>query len=72
MSNRRFTLNLENSFSEVSSMSCGVPQGSILDLLLFLIFVNDMPIAVKRNMLLYAANTCLVFQSKNVKDIERS
>ena len=71
LSNRKFTVNLENSFSEVSSMSCGVPQGSILGPLLFLIYVNDMPMAVKCNLFLYADDTCLVFQSKNVKDIEK-
>ena len=71
LSNRKFTVNLENSFSEVSSISCGVPQGSILGPLLFLIYINDIPMAVKCNLLLYANDTCLVFQSKNVKDIEK-
>ena len=71
LSNRKFTVNLENSFSEVSNISCGVPQGSILGPLLFLIYVNDMPMAVKCNLFLYADDTYLVFQSKNVKDIEK-
>ena len=71
LSNRKFTVNLENSFSEVSSISCGVPQGSILGPLLFLIYVNDMPMAVKCDLFLYADDTCLVFQSKNVKDIKK-
>ena len=67
----KFTVNLEDSISEVSSMSCGVPQGSILGPLLFLIYVNDMPTVVKCNLFLYADETCQVFQSKNVKDIEK-
>ena len=71
LSNRKFTVNLENSFSEVSSISCGVPQGSILGPLLFLIYVNDMPMAVKCDLFLYADDNCLVFQSKNVEDIEK-
>ena len=48
-----------------------MPQGSILGPLLFLIYVNDMPMAVKRDLFLYVDDTCLVFQSKNVKDIEK-
>ena len=71
LSNRKFTVNLENSFSEVSNISCGVPQGSVLGPILLLIYVNDMPMAVKCNLFLYADDTCLVFQSKNVKDIEK-
>ena len=71
LSNRKFTVNLENSFSEVSNISCGVPQGSILGPLLFLIYANDIPIAVKCNLFLYADDTCLVFQNKDVSDIEK-
>ena len=48
-----------------------LPQGSILGLLLCLIYVNDMPMAVKCNQFLYGDETCLVIQSKNVKDIEK-
>ena len=39
--------------------------------LLFLIYVNDIPIAGKCNLFLYADDIYLVFQSKNVKDIEK-
>ena len=71
LSNRKFTVNLENSFSEVSRISCDVPQEPILGPLLFLIYVNDMPMAVKCNFFSYVDETCLVFQSKNVKDIKK-
>ena len=71
LSNGKFTVNLENLFFEVSSISCGVPQGPILGPLLFLIYANDMPIASKSDLFLYVDDTCLVFQSKNVKNIEK-
>ena len=64
-------VNLENPFSEVSNISCIVPQGSIHGPLLFSIYVSDMLMAVKCNLFLYANNTCLVFQSKNVNDVEK-
>ena len=71
LSNRKFTVNLENSFFEVLSILWRMPQGSILGPLLFLIYVNDMLMAVKCDLFLYADDTCLVFQNKNVKDIEK-
>ena len=47
LSNRLFRVNLENCYSDPSNITSGVPQGSILGPLLFLIYVNDMPQAVK-------------------------
>ena len=70
MSNCKVTLNLENSFSEISSI-CSAQPGSILGPLLFLIYINDMMMAVKCSLFLYADDTCLVFQSKNVKNIRK-
>ena len=47
LSNRLFRVNLENGYSDPSSITCGVPQGFILGSLLFLMYVNDIPEAVK-------------------------
>ena len=43
LSERIFLVNIENKLSEFGRTSCGIPHGSILGLLLFLIYVNDMP-----------------------------
>ena len=48
-----------------------MPQVSILDPLLFLIYVNDMLVAVKCNLFLYVDDACLVFQRENVKYIKK-
>ena len=71
LSNRLFRVNLGNCYSDPSNITCGVPQGSILGPLLFLIYVNDMPQAVKSNLFLYADGSCLIFQGKDVIEIEK-
>ena len=71
LSNRSFKVNLGNNFSQHASVSCGVPQGSILGPLLFLIYVNDMSQAVKCHLFLYADDSCLVCQHKDINEIEK-
>ena len=69
--NRTFLVNLGNAFSQPACVSSGVPQGSILGPLLFLIYINDMSQAVKCNLFLYADDTCLVCQHKYINEIEK-
>ncbi len=46
--------------SESVPITCGMPQGSILGPLLFLCYVNDMEMAVKWNLLIYADGSLLL------------
>ena len=68
--NRKFKVKIDKFYSEKGISNCGVPQGSILGPLLFLIYVNDMSQAVKCDLFLYADDSCLLFQDKVVKNIQ--
>ena len=70
LTDREFLVSIENKHSSILKISCGGPQGSIPGPLLFLIYVNDMKQAVSSDLLLYTADSCLVFQHKHVTEIE--
>ena len=70
LSKQKFKIN-STSYSSPPNLICGVPQGSILGPLLFLLFIDDLPQAVVSDSLLYADDTCIVFQHKNVTEIEK-
>ena len=71
LSNRKFFVLLEGVFSEEGLLTCGVPQGSILGPLLFLIYINDLPQALSETAAnLYADDTCIQYQHKNLQQIE--
>ena len=66
---RSFIVNVENHYSAPGDLTCGVPQGSILGPLLFLLYVNDMPQAIKCDLLLYADDSVLIFSHKDLHAI---
>ena len=67
---RHFSVEGANQVSKLANISCGVPEGSILGPLLFLIYVSDMSQAIECNLYLYADNSCLVFKHNSVAEIK--
>ena len=70
LSGRKQVVDVSGTMSSECNITCGVPQGSILGPLLFLIYVNDMPAAVKCKLMLYADDSALLVSGKVVSEIE--
>ena len=59
--------------STVEEINVGVPQGSCLGPLLFLIYINDLPQAVqKSSMSMYADDTSLCHQSSDIAQLNKA
>ena len=67
LTNRKQLVNVNSCNSDVSNISCGVPQGSLLGPLLFLIYVNDMQVSIDSDckVLLYADDSCILFSHRD-------
>ena len=70
LSNRQQFVSINNSASSLKSVSIGVPQGSILDPLLFLIYVNDLTNATFCQPRLFADDTCLALSNSSLNALE--
>jgi len=51
-------------------IQCGVPQGSLLGPLLFLIYINDLTNTISTTPRLYADDVCLIVDSPSQKELE--
>ena len=67
LSNRKIKVKLSKTFSKPGKLLCGVPQGPNLRPLVFLFYINDISEAVNCELLLYADDTCLIFQHNDIE-----
>ena len=72
LSERQQLVDVFGTFSNSLPVTCGVPQGSILGPLLFLLYVNDMPAVVKNKLLLYADDSAILVSGKNISQVEQA
>ena len=70
LTNRHQCVDIGGTLSNPADITCGVPQGSILGPLLFLIYVNDITASVNCKLLLYADDSALIVADKSLTVIE--
>lgn len=71
LENRRQSVRIEGEMSSELCISAGVPQGSILGPVLFLMYINDLPNAFEKiTCLFYADDTTLSMSHLNLEQLE--
>ena len=72
LSNRKQYVSVNGHTSEHLNISCGVPQGSVLGPLLFLIYINDLPNVTRHlSFYLFADDTNIYFEAKDLETLQK-
>ena len=71
LSSRTLYVSIKNTSSDTKHITCGVPQGSVLRPLLFLLSINDLPdISNQFEFFLFADDTNIYFEANNFDKIQ--
>ena len=72
LTNRQQFVTVNGKDSDLRTMKFGVPQGSVLGPLLFLIYINDLYLSIKYSTARhFADDTCLLIHHKSLKKIKK-
>ena len=73
LTDRKQFVSFNGKSSELLKNNCGVPQGSVLGPLLFLLYINDLPnISKILNFYLFADDTNIYYESNSLIELERT
>ena len=73
LDNRKQCCKVNGHMSKLDNINFGVPQGSRLGPLLFLIYINDLPLALdSSNVNMYADDTSIYYSSKSISSINNA
>ena len=70
LQNRKQQSLYQGTFSDYKTITCGIPQGSTLGPLLFLIYINDLPLHKNFKERLFADDTNLTLAEKSVSNLQ--